>query len=64
MHGTEVSLNFLNLIIYMRFEYRTDGYQDCALLLCDAMFGRWTLEFWWNLLACNPEDGGSTYIKI
>jgi hypothetical protein len=41
MLGTEVFLNFLSIFLYMRFEFYTDGYQDCALLLCDAMlFGR------------------------
>jgi len=47
VRGTEVFLNFLSIILYMRFEFHTDGYQDCAVLLCDAMlFGRQTLEFW------------------
>jgi len=65
MHGIEMFLNFLSIILYVRFEFHTDGYQDCAVLLFDAMlFGRQTLEFWWNLLACNPEDRCSTYINI
>ena len=42
MHGTEkVSLNFLSIILYMRFEFHADGYQYCAPLFCDAMlYGR------------------------